>query len=75
MITEATVNGGRRPDSDEEERQASTQLTISVPDSMAIEISQRVKARRRGEPHFSRNDLMRIMIGEYCSRHPFRGSP
>jgi hypothetical protein len=53
-----------------EENQSEFKLTISVPPSMGAEISRRIKSRRRKEPAFSRNDLMRLILLEYFRRHP-----
>jgi len=69
---EASVLNGVRPQ-EGEEKKSTTQLTIAVPTSMAVDISRRVKAKRRDDPYFSRNDLMRKALGEYLSRHPFNG--
>jgi len=56
-----------------EENQAACKITCALPDSMAVEISRRVKARRIKSPAFSRNDLFREMILEYFNRHPSNG--
>jgi hypothetical protein len=63
------VQNGVKP-SPGEEPQSGTQITVCIPDSMATEISQRVKARRQKEPHFSRNDFVRNVFREHFQRHP-----
>jgi hypothetical protein len=69
---EASVLNGLRPQ-EGEEKKSTTQLTIHVPDSVAIELRRRVKAMCKRDPYFSRNDLVRKAINEYFARHPFNG--
>lgn len=64
---------GTKPQ-DGDENQAGTKMTISVPDSMAIELGHRVKARRKKDPAYSRNDWFRALILDHFRRHPGNGS-
>ena len=54
-------------------KQADCKITIAVPEDVGVEIAWRVKARRKKDPAYSRNDYFRAMIQEHFQRHPFNG--
>ena len=56
----------------ENERQTECKITIGLPNSLAVEISTRVRAKRRKDPAYSRNDWFRNVLREYMLRHPHK---